>query len=303
MLNNKIVSLCVMTNLKGVILQEHNWEVSKHECSHLYILPSNKDYIEALSYADEVNIHIRKETEYDGGEIRLSWLEEQDEYSVKDIVMTLLKKLEANCKWEIRKLHPTCDKIVRYKLNKIMSMEYCKKDHVREIHEKAIKIARESEEVGHLMQGCSAIFHHYSIAVLGMDRLEATGFGFTSKDNTYYSVKYKQDELNELYFSDLYIIDDKLYSSIEICPFTMVEKCVYDLNKGNCIKSLPNGKKISTTFSGSNLASDVGEFISIQGFPSSHEIMYFGNKPHGTTIEFKVSGLSRNHYFHGSRTL
>lgn len=304
MLNTKIVSLCVMTNLNGSILRESSWKPPAHEMhkSHIYIFPSKEKYIESLSYVDEVNIDIKQEKECNS-KVKFSWLKEQNEYSTKEIVMSLVKKLETNCKWKISKLKTAYDKtgikVLRYKLYKVMSMKYCEKKHVLKIHEKAIKIAKKSKEVGHLMKDCKHIFHHYSIAVLGMDRLESTGFGFTSKDNIWYSVKYKQDESKKLYFSDLYIVDKDTMTSVEICPSTMIKKCLYKFNDDGCWKMSLSGKIISRTYGNvkNKFPKEIYDFITIQEFGSikTHDVMYFGYKPHGTTIEFKINGLSRNH--------
>lgn len=275
-------------------------EAADYEGSHIYVFGGSETYKEALEYADEVYISIRKESKYNG-EVRLPWLNEEKEYSVEEIVMSLFDRLSINSNWEILKSNPLYSedgtKILRYKLIKSNSMDFCEKDSVKKIHEEALSLAKKSKEVGHLMKDCTALHHQYSMVVLGTNRLDATGFGFTCKDGVHYSVKYKQDENKNLYFSDLYIleffdkpINGRMYSSTEICPFTKQVKCTYETKNSNKIS--PDGKLISRNFTGDKLTPSITEYINDHNFPENHYIIFFGYKDYGTTVEFTINGLS-----------
>jgi len=275
-------------------------EAADYEGSHLYVFGGGETYNEALEYADEVYISIRKESKY-CGEVRLPWLDEEREYSVEEIIMSLFNRLSIDSNWKILKSNPLYDedgtKILRYKLIKESSMDFCEKDSVKKIHEESLLLAKESKEVGYLMKDCTALHHQYSMAVLGMNRLDATGFGFTCKDGVHYSVKYKQDKNEKLYFSDLYTLEffdkpvnGRMYSSTEICPFTKQIKCTYETKNSNKISR--DGKLISRNFTGDKLTPSIKEYIGDRNFPENYHIIFFGYKDYGTTIEFRINGLS-----------
>lgn len=278
-------------------------EATNSADSHLFVFGGSTLYKEVIPLFDEFYVSVRNEST-SIGDTFLSWVDKpvSTTKEIVDGLFNYIRKHNINGKsWGVRIDSSLVSEdgviIDRYKVYRKYDVPFVEENVVRSLFNKSVELGKTSKEVGHLMDGCSALHHQYSMFVLGANSLNSTGFGFTGKDGKHYSVKYRHDVDGSTVFSDLYVleffdkpIDGRMYSSTEICPFTGKVNARYETK--NSFKMSSTGELLVRNYSGDNLTNNLTEFLKQCDFPSNYDIIFFGYKEYGTTVEFRVPGLS-----------